>query len=346
MDWSSVPGYDAAHCPSIYAITTPYNANVAYDWSVSGSQCIYAKSIAGILSSTLTKVDGTTYAAGTYKDLSGYSTMGLCLANGGTWSNWVGQGAESTIANGTDGNTYKKPQWDYTAQSPDADNGCLHCHSTTVQYNSSPERWKDSYLKTGHKNMLRKVTAGKSWAGPCVNGQIPNADGLCVYTTDGTNAIDFSTGKITVSGTPQNLYYVYADWMTPLPSVVYGTNGYGSLPGPTNGYTATTSCAGCHTAGYSDNNNPGVQSIGTPGYAGLEPQESFPGINLNPANPKWDLNGIQCSRCHNAEVGPVAQGEITGGWCGSGSSIYQVSGQGANTGCASQTACTNAGGSS
>ena len=59
--------------------------------------------------------------------------------------------------------------------------------------------------------MLRKVTAGKNWAGPN-----PDTGLLEVYTTDGTVAIDFLTA--TVTGGKQ-LFYIYGDWMAPLPTL-------------------------------------------------------------------------------------------------------------------------------
>jgi hypothetical protein len=163
--------------------------------------------------------------------------------------------------------------------------------------------------------MLRKVTAGKNWGGPpdegtglCPDSSTPNVDDLCVYTTDGTNAINFNNGgyaTINVSGTDRQLYYIYGDWMAPLPSVVYGTTALGTI-GATNGYT----CGACHTTGYKDNTYPGVRSIGGV-LSGVEPQESFPGIILSAsADPKWSLEGIQCARCHNANVGPVTAGMI------------------------------------
>jgi hypothetical protein len=296
------PNYTSSTCPSSKATTAPYDANAAYDWSWTSSQCRYAKGIAGKLSSALTKADGTTYAAGAYIDLSTFATMGECLANGGSWANWTGQAPSISSVTGTDTNQYKRPVWDYTRQAPDADTGCLHCHSTAAQYNGPAERWKDSYLKTGHKNMLRKVTPGQKWADP---------DGV-VYTTDGTNTINFMTssdpyGKITVAGVDQNLYYIYGDWMAPLPSVIYGKTGYGTAPNGTTADNNGYSCAACHTTGYRDNSNIGVLSIGntTGGYAGVQPQESFPNLNVNSANPTWDIDGITCGRCHNAAVGPI-----------------------------------------
>jgi hypothetical protein len=130
MNWTAV--YPTASCPSLKATTAPFDANAAYDWSVASSQCRYAKSIAGKLASALTKADGSTVAAGAYVDLSTYTTMGDCIANGGSWNNWVGKAA-TTSAVGSDSNTYKKPNWDYKTQAPDADEGCLHCHSTKTE---------------------------------------------------------------------------------------------------------------------------------------------------------------------------------------------------------------------
>lgn len=282
MDWTAV--FPVASCPSLKATASPYDAGAAYDWSVASSQCRYAKSIAGKLASALTKANGTTTAAGTFVDLSTLTTMGDCLAFGGTWNNWVGQAATVTAIAG--GNTYKRPGWDYTTQAPDADVGCLHCHSSTVEYNGPAERQKDSYLKTGHKNMLRKVTAGQSWAGP----------DEVIYTHDTAgHSIDFSAA--TVGGGP--LYFLFGDWMAPLPDAV----------GP-NGDTPTYGCGSCHTAGFKDGTNPGVQSIGntTIGYTPAQPQAPY--SSAVTAGHKWDLEGIHCSRCHNATVAPISSAQI------------------------------------
>ena len=289
-----------AACPSNQAAVAPFNANAAYDWAWSSNKCTYAKGIAGYLNSALTKADGTTYAAGSFLDLSTFTTMGDCLANGGTWNNWTGQAASVTnIA--TTPNASKIPAWDYTRQAPDADNGCLHCHSNIAQYNGPAERWKDSYLMTGHKNMLRVVSAGMSWAGP---------DGV-VYTQDTAgHAIDFTTAggpasgglisltPATVNGGP--LYYLFGDWMAIYPNAV----------GP-NGDTASYTCAACHTTGYNDSVNKGVQSIGTVGYAATKPGDYGDGyVSSVATGNKWDMEGINCSRCHNAAVGPVTATQI------------------------------------
>src|SRR5574337_1816628 len=280
-----------ALCPSSGTVSTGF-----YDWSwgaettrspkCQSGMCCYAKGIAGYLPANLTKADGSTNSAGAFLDLSTFTTMGTCLANGGTWNNWTGQAA-STTSVATTPSASTIPVWDYTTQAPDADDGCLHCHSSLAQYNGPAERQKDSYLMTGHKNMLRKVVAGQSWAGP---------DGV-VYTQDTQgHAIDFTNGL--VGGGP--LYFIFGDWIAPVPNSI----------GP-NGDTTTYTCGACHTTGFNDSTNPGVQSIGTPGYVAQQPMAPYDS-NVAMVH-KWGIEGINCSRCHNATVAPVVQGQISGG---------------------------------
>jgi hypothetical protein len=323
MDWSSVAGYEAANCPSLQATTAPFDADAAYDWSVSGTQCRYSKSIAGILTGNLTKADGTTTTSGTYVDLSTLTTMGDCLAFGASWDNWLGKAA-TISAVGSDANTYKRPDWDYQTQAPDRDAGCLHCHSVTVQYNGPAERWKSSYLMTGHKNMLRKVTAGNVWAGPDANGI------LQIYTAWAAGTLDFDAATATNPTVPWTypLLYIFGDWMAPAPEgldVIVDVGGSAKYNG-----TGNYSCAPCHTTGWNNNDGVagvcslssktteaactgaggtwyftiGVKGIGNSAYQPQEPAASFPGITFTGAG-KWDLDGIRCARCHNAAVGPV-----------------------------------------
>jgi hypothetical protein len=267
-------GIAAGSCPS-----TSTNSSTAFGYSVSGTYCLYAYGIQGPVNVALTKADGTSYAAaGAIKDLSTLTTLGDCLANGASWTNWMPKNATATIGTITTAATF-----DLTRQAPSADEGCLHCHSYKDQPNGPAERFKCGYLKHGHPNMLRKVTAGQSWAG---------CDGT-PYTTDGTNTFDWVNGKIIVGGVAKDLYYIYGDWMIANPSAVY--NGGGS-------YT----CASCHSAGYSDATNLGVQNIGTPGYVGVQPA-AHAGVSITGY---WDLDGIGCGRCHNATVPSVTAAQI------------------------------------
>jgi hypothetical protein len=327
----------AGFCYATMNMTTAYgtqgacpasstNSSTAYDWSWSSNKCTYAKGIVGYLNAALTKANGTTYAAGTFKDLSAYTTMGDCLANGGSWNNWVGQAA-STTSVATTPLASTIPAWDYGKQAPDADNGCLHCHSSLTQYNGPAERWKDSYLKTGHKNMLRKVTAGKNWAGPDENGVMAG------YTGAATGPIDLSAATAKIGGVDKPLLYLFGDWMAPAPEGLDVIVDMGGSTGAQYNGASNYSCAACHTTGWSNSTAGlcslssktssatctsaggtwypmiGVQGIGTPSYTPSEPAASFPGVTFTGAG-KWNNDGIQCSRCHNASVAPVTATQI------------------------------------
>ncbi len=316
-------------CPAKDSSSHPnasFNSSTAFDWSFASNKCTYAKGIKGYLNSALTKADGTTYAAGTFVDLSLATTMGDCVANGGSWSNWIGQPA-STTSVATTPLASTIPVWDMTTQAPDPDNGCLHCHSSLTQYNGPAERFKDSYLKTGHKNMLRKVTAGKTWAGPDENGIITG------YTAAATGPLNFNAATANVSGADRPLLYIFGDWMAPAPDgldVVVNMSGSAKYNG-----TSNYSCAACHSTGWSNNDGTsglcslsskttkttcesaggtwypmiGVQGIGTPSYAPSEPAASFPGISF-PGAGKWNFEGITCGRCHNATAPKVVDTQI------------------------------------
>ncbi len=309
-------GIAAASCPSLSA-----NSTTAFGYVVHGALCDYQFGITGTVDqnnsrgswSNYKNISGASVTSGTAEDLSTITTMGDCLAAGYNWNSWVPYGTTAAVGSITTAATF-----DLTKVAVSSDDGCLHCHSAAgAQYNGPAERFKDSYVQTGHKNMLRAVKAGYPWAGPTG----------AIYTTDGTNTINFMTtsdpyGKITVGGVDQNLYYVYGDWMAVLPSVVYGKTGYGTAPNGTTADNNGYSCYPCHATGSSDSSAvtnlgtinatgvPGVQSIGTPGYAGQEPAATFPNLLVNANNPKWDLNGINCSRCHNATVPSVTSTQI------------------------------------
>jgi hypothetical protein len=293
--------YDATTCPS----TT---GAFGYSWDSTNLRCLYSYGITGYANANLTRVDGTVFvAAGGAVDLSGMTSQGSCLLVGATWNNYViksSTGTEPTTPNPT---TIATGITSVRA-------GCLNCHNNTSQYNSYAERWKTDYLKTGHKNMLRKVTAGKNWAGP---------DGL-VYTEAATGPIDFGTATATISGVTMPLLYLFGDWMAPAPEaldVIVDTGGGAARYNGTNTY----SCAPCHATGWS-NPAAGVcsmssktsqsacetaggtwyPSVGVQGasYVPPEPLASFPGITGGITG-KWDLDGIQCARCHAVTYPPI-----------------------------------------
>ncbi|HEY2988918.1 MAG TPA: hypothetical protein VGL11_14395 [Candidatus Binatia bacterium] len=298
-----------------------------YSWPTTGStanKCIYAKGIKGYPSSSLTKANGSTISTSTWVDLSAFTTMGQCIASGGSWNNWVGQPA-STTSVATTPKASTIPAWDFSRQAPETTQGCLHCHSTVTQYNGPAERFKDSYLKHGHKNMLRKVTPGKNWAGPNEHGELE------VYTSASTGPIDFSAATAFIAGVWRDLLYIFGDWMTPAPeglNVIVNMNGSAKANG-----TSSQLCASCHTTGWSNSTaglcslsskttsascaaaggtwypSIGVEGIGTPGFTPAEPAASFPAIDFTGGG-NWDRDGIQCPRCHNVTAPKVVSTQI------------------------------------
>ena len=175
---------------------------------------------------------------------------------------------------------------------------CIRCHNSTgsAYVSNVAAATGEGYLKTGHKNMLRKVSAPNKWAD----------GGGFVYTTlltgqvapNDTATVNWATGQIsTVSSlTNATLLYIYGDWMgaesdhpgLSLPNAVWTTNGTTA-----SGY----SCASCHTTGYLATNFD-TSSTG-PGLKIREPKNSFSAITSGITG-SWDYDGIICARCHNA----------------------------------------------
>lgn len=295
-----------------------------------------ASATTGVCPSAVERDDLTAATcAGPGCSVSSLNTQALCVAAGYRWrntqsgsSNQQPLSARGTITQitagscsaafwtgdipGTVGTSTAGNKW-YTY----SNDGCLRCHNATYMAShgaSGARAAKTSYLMGGHRNMLRKVTPGMNWAGP---------DGK-VYTTDGTNAINFGTGTVTLAsdGQPHKLYWIYGDWLIPSPSLVYDTAA-GPASGTTNGY----SCAACHSTGFDNWKGAGACSIptatttsacttagGTWVYStgimnggaamtsatGLEPLASFPSLSLSNITGNWDQYGIMCSRCHNS----------------------------------------------
>ncbi|HTM10178.1 MAG TPA: cytochrome c3 family protein [Verrucomicrobiae bacterium] len=330
MNMTSAFTTPATQCPASDSNGHPnagFNSSTAYDWSYSSSKCTYAKGIKGYPSSALTKANGTTVSTSTNVDLSVYTTMGDCLAIGGSWNNWVGQPNSTTAVATTVGSVI--PAWDFSRQAPETTNGCLHCHSTLTQYNGPAERQKDTFVKTGHKNVLRKVTPGKVWAGPNAGGDLE------IYTEAASGLLDFTGAQAFVNGVWQNLLYIFGDWMSPAPEGLKTIVDIGGVAksADSGGVTSSELCASCHTTGWS---NPsaglcslssqttsgdctsaggtwypliGVQGIGTPGFASAQPSASFPAVDFT-AGGQWDRDGVQCPRCHNVTAPKVVDSQI------------------------------------
>lgn len=315
------PGF----CYTTINVTTAYGTAATCPTTTNGyafasSKCTYSYGIAGYANANIVKKDGSgNYAAaGSFVDLSSL-TQGQCLAAGASWSTGTRKSGTTSIATTTLAST--------AATVTGTRSGCLECHNSVSQNNSYAERWKEPYLKTGHKNMLRKVTPGMNWAGP---------DGA-VYVSwgaGGVNTIDWGTGTTTIGSTIYPLLYIFGDWMAPPPDgldvVVWnGTAKYN------NG--SAYSCAACHSTGWS-NPSSGVCSLsskttqaacttaggtwypssGVQGtaYSPQQPGASWPAYanpdnTINGITGRWDRDGIMCSRCHQsvfAQTGTNAAG--------------------------------------
>jgi predicted CXXCH cytochrome family protein len=267
-------------------------------------KCTFAQGIAGTANANVARKDGSgnTAAANTYVNLSGL-TQGQCIYAGGAWSTGTIKSGETSFGSTTITTIA-------TVENTRA--GCLECHNTVSQNNTYAERWKEPYLMTGHKNMLRKVTAGQIWAGP---------DGVNYETTGWANGtLNFGTATATATAgtifTDRPLLYIFGDWMAAAPA---GLDVVVQMPtGAKYNGGSNYSCAPCHTTGW---NNPsaGMCSLSTyttsancsgaggtwypsngvegASYTPAEPAASFPGVTFAGAG-RWDRDGIQCSRCH------------------------------------------------
>ncbi len=378
-----------AACVGTNSTTTP----MLNPWVTigTGNACIYSYGVNGGLSGSnksgawtaIKKMDGSTTsiaAHGTIPNLTSYN-MGQCLLAGLTWNNYaISGGSDSTIFPASSATVAKNVvagNWD-----------CLRCHNSVSQNNTVAERWKESYLKQGHKNMLRKVTAGYQWGGPDANGN------MALYTgsaySDGT--INWTNATAGSSNLP--LLYIFGDWMAPAPAgldVIVNNSGHALYNG-----TSVYSCSACHATGFS-NQTPGycagdlskaTQSACDSTYGasdttgatsvrskwteagvcskssylnqadcvaasatwyptnglqaslystgGAEPVATYPAVDWNLTSgtkqqlwsPRWDQNGIQCSRCHMVTF-PEIYDSTNSGASGNGHDFSPAIGTGA-----------------
>jgi predicted CXXCH cytochrome family protein len=190
-------------------------------------------------------------------------------------------------------------------------NQCLKCHAP-----GGPGADKTSYLMTGHKNMLRKVTAGKPWT---------FADGTPLRTTDTPAAgslynsgstFDWTAGKITVgtgpllpyppdpyAGSQQDIFYIFGGWIDPSQLDTIWRGGFTGEQFASGNYE----CARCHTTGYRFDDT-GVE----PTFNGSKISGAvFSRVptDYDPATgpaASWMLDGVQCERCHTSSGHTVA----------------------------------------
>jgi hypothetical protein len=250
--------------------------------------------------------------------LKGYNrNQAVCEVQlGGVWSTW---GSDKCIGawihkSSTD------PVWDPSlltgTTNPGPGDQCLRCHRSDTEWNTNRVRDVEAYVRTGHKNMARRVEQnsldshyGQPWGGPpftCSNGVdetpedclgnggtwdptvYPSTDGLMVF--DWPNAdLDADVGA---GVDPRNLRWIYGDWLAPLPRALYEAPASTSKVCTNPTYTTQSSCETngflwVFNAGMSYScarcHTTGWTSDATiaPSGSGLldkEPENSFPGI--------------------------------------------------------------------
>jgi len=327
--------YTQGTCPAV----GPNTGTFGYAFNTTTNSCTYSYGVQGKVNGNITNMQGAVTAAGTNVDLTTatYDTQGECTFAGYSWSNHTTKGGTAAVATvDPAGSTIATPITQVRA-------GCLSCHNKTSQYNSVAGRWKSDYLKTGHKNMLRKVTPGTSWAGP---------DGVVYTEAAGRQKLDFVNGLVDGAfGFAKTLMYIFGNWMAPAPDALDTIVWRDDLVPAKAQYNGTSnySCGPCHTTGWSGPAGSGVCVAGGVGkptsgtgaittqasctaisgtwffssgeqsdaagnylgtYAPVEPGISWPGKGdgnnfINGITGRWDHDGIICNRCHKVAYDPT-----------------------------------------
>jgi hypothetical protein len=203
--------------------------------------------------------------------------------------------------------------------------GCLHCHNDQY-YAAYPERQKQDYLLTGHKNMSRPIadiaspwgglpptfTSTYGWAGsdgtfygPNPPWDWPNGDYIVCSTTGEAceEAADCAPNACSISNdacddasdcpATETCVAVVQTCDQANQALWIYAGWIGSTPRMHHEGSGTYSCGRCHTTGWES------AKVLT-----KEPWLTFGATLPGSANAlgSWDQWGIQCSRCHGSEV--------------------------------------------
>jgi PKD repeat protein len=220
---------------------------------------------------------------------AGVNSLGQtdCQNNGFSWSSRHGCSNAWNVTNPDTGVLYSS---DATIS---GNQGCLRCHNTDYMTAGNHDliAAKERYLLTGHRNMLRKVTAGQ-------DTYLPDGNTLTQGTTIAMGNVDWTTSNSTVPGfptvsgaapytLPANTAYIWGGWWQAkkLGQILRETPATDAPRTVAVGGSYT--CSECHTTGW---DMPGAS---TPAQA------SQPNGLVNTAGATWIYEGVQCSRCHD-----------------------------------------------
>jgi len=211
---------------------------------------------------------------------------------------------------------------------------CLVCHNSSAgAIFRGPD--KTSYLKTGHKNVLRRTQeVPVALTGPDGNpyttdeagnvidwtNNTINIAGICSNSTAGSAVSCTAGGGVWISGS-RYLYYILGGWMEEpaVPLAVYD----GSYTDGTQKTAVLYSCGRCHTTGYTmdapvqtSNRNPEASYQGitwtpsrTTGTVDFDPDGDGPAVAGS-----WVMEGVECERCHDAtDHGKTGKGQLVRG---------------------------------
>jgi predicted CXXCH cytochrome family protein len=177
---------------------------------------------------------------------------------------------------------------------------CLTCHGAGGSATDM-----SAYLKTGHKNMLRKVTPGAPWT---------YADGTPLSTTDAYGSgstYDWNAGTVTVGTNPgpyppdtyagqtRKIFYIFGGWSDPAQLDTIWDGGFTGEQYASGNYE----CARCHTTGYAFDGSQPLPGIPDAAFSRF-PTDSTSGTS------SWNLDGVQCERCHSALPGHTTSGNV------------------------------------
>ncbi|MFH1216857.1 MAG: PKD domain-containing protein [Pseudomonadota bacterium] len=156
---STNPAWTLASNGQSYPSQEMYDEGLGWTWS--NPNCNYAYGVKGYIHSGVsTAVSGVVRAAGSYQDLTQFTTQGDCIANGFSWDNWLPMSATTLITGITTNlgaaNTEIRK---FDALTLPKDGGgnfisgtgsvCNKCH--TDQSRSYAERTKTGFINVGHK---------------------------------------------------------------------------------------------------------------------------------------------------------------------------------------------------